>query len=212
MRIAALTPQFVYETPEDVSGEGERVNTRLRERDSQVNPTNPDQAGQNALGEETRAALRRLSKLIRDSAKGGGRGEGGKPHADSDGESGSRREGANENENGYERQSRGGNKSGDVFGSGKGAHADGNSGEDNGKIRGTQASNGTYDGESVASVIDFGARLNAGANHGRNPAEAGLKTKNDYMALRARVLAAYKYVSEAGGVNERCGQVYNKAA
>ncbi|MCM2281813.1 MAG: hypothetical protein NDI61_08195 [Bdellovibrionaceae bacterium] len=77
MRVSALTPQFVHETPEDPKGDAARALQPGLERQSRVlsKDENPEaqntlqDARQDSLAEETKAGIRRLSQLIRERAE-----------------------------------------------------------------------------------------------------------------------------------------------
>lgn len=65
MRIAALSPQFVVETPEDPQGDAERVLRATGDEVLRTRETAPSEGtSDDSLSQETRSALRRLSKLI----------------------------------------------------------------------------------------------------------------------------------------------------
>ncbi len=71
MRVSALSPQVVHETPEDPGGDSARVLSLTAERRRAVGATSTGRAVGDALSEETKAGLRRLSSLLREKPKEG---------------------------------------------------------------------------------------------------------------------------------------------
>lgn len=66
MRIAALSPQFIVEMPENLDGDAQRILRATGERTFRAQPAAPSQrATGESLDDATRSAVRRLSKLIR---------------------------------------------------------------------------------------------------------------------------------------------------
>lgn len=66
MRLSALTPQFVHETPEDPKGDSARVIAFSEESRGRVRAKGASPEASDSLAEETKAGLRRLSRLIRE--------------------------------------------------------------------------------------------------------------------------------------------------
>lgn len=68
MRVSALSPHIVHEVPEDSNGDSRRASSAANDRLRAVDSAAADDAPGDALSEETKAGLRRLSELIRDKS------------------------------------------------------------------------------------------------------------------------------------------------
>jgi hypothetical protein len=73
LKVAAITPQFVYETPAgDDTVRAEKINDRLHLKASRIESADdsaPDRGPQEDLDQETREGLKRFLKLVKKSAQ-----------------------------------------------------------------------------------------------------------------------------------------------
>jgi hypothetical protein len=72
LKVAAITPQFVYETPAgDDTVRAEKINDRLHLKSTRIesaDDSSPDRGPQEDLDQETREGLKRLLKLVKKSS------------------------------------------------------------------------------------------------------------------------------------------------
>ncbi len=65
MRVAALSPQFIFEAPVETEGAAERVSAGIEDRTTSVGTIAQDHELDRSIDEQTREAIRRLSQFVR---------------------------------------------------------------------------------------------------------------------------------------------------